>query len=652
MTNNKKYDGGQIQLLEDREAVRLRPGMYIGGTAKPGLHHLIWEIVDNGVDEAMNGYASLIEVTLHKDGESITIKDDGRGIPLDIEPKTGKPALEVVFSTLHSGGKFEKNGAYAASGGLHGVGAAVTNFLSKSLIARVYRNETIYQVSFEEGVISQELEEVGTYSKHSRQGTGTEVFFAPDPKVFPEVKFDAEHVRDRLEVKTYVNPGLKILFKNEASGEEVEFHHPEGITEYLQAIITKDKSKPIHVPAIHLEGGPIGPDKVTFEIVMQWTEDTQETCKSFVNAIPTHEGGTHEAGFRDALYAAIRSYMETSSDVPKRLSIRAEDIREGLKVVLNVFTAGDIQFQSQNKIRLNTPEVQPIISTHAKKQLETYLFANPATSDMIVQRIVVSARAREASRSLASSASSKKKNARKLTLPGKLSDCASNDPAECEIFLVEGDSAGGNAKEARNRETQAILPLRGKVLNAETAKTSAVLKNKELSSIIEALGCGVGDNFNLSALRYDKVILLMDADSDGHHISTLLLTFFYRYLPDLISEGHVYIAAPPLYRIMHGKDRHWAETDAEKEKLVAALTKKDARKTIEVSRFKGLGEMMAITLKETALDPSTRTLIRIEIPAGTETETETMISSLMGKDASARQALIQENITDLADLDF
>lgn len=641
-----------IKVLEDREGVRTRPGMYIGSTDKAGLHHLIWEIVDNSVDEALNGHASEIHVTLHDDGKTVTVKDDGRGIPLDPEAKTGRPSVEVVFTTLHAGGKFEKGGSYKASGGLHGVGASVTNFLSKFLTAKVFRDEKIHQISFKEGHLDQELEVVGTYSKHSRQGTGTEISFQPDDAIFPSIEFDAKLIVDRLEIKTYINPGLKIIFRNEQSGEEVELYHPEGIKAYLNQMIMEQKATPIHTPAISMEGAPSGVDNISFEVVMQWTEDTSETCKSFVNSIPTPEGGTHELGFRGGLTKAIRAYMDSSADVPKKLTIRSEDIREGLKVIVNVKTEGEIQFQSQNKVKLNTPEIQSIVEAGVKMQLESYLFANSSTSDMIVQRIIAAARAREASRSISAKSSKRRKNARKLTLPGKLSDCSSNEADQCEIFLVEGDSAGGNAKVARNRETQAILPLRGKVLNAETAKSSSVLKNKELSGIIEALGCGVGDSFKIDDLRYHKVILLMDADSDGHHISTLLLTFFYRYLPELIENGHVYIAAPPLYKVMHGKDRYWAETDAERDALIQTLTKKDPRKNIEVSRFKGLGEMMANTLKETAIDPATRSLIKIEIPSGLETETEEMIEALMGKDSQARQDMILNNLSDLSDLDF
>jgi DNA gyrase/topoisomerase IV subunit B len=647
----KGYEGDDIQVVEGRDAVRMRPGMYIGGTDKASLHHLIWEIVDNSVDEAMNGHASEINVTLHASGDRVTVKDDGRGIPLSIEKKTGRPAVEVVFTKLHAGAKFD-GGSYKSSGGLNGVGASVTNFLSKDLSVRVFRDEVIHQLAFEQGILTQELEEVGTYSKHSRQGTGTEVTFAPDPEIFPSVVFDPVYIRERLEVKTYINPGLKITFTEEATKEKVTFHHPDGIVEFLTHMVTREKATPVHTPAICIAGEPEGDYGLEYEVALQWTEDTSETCLSFVNSIPTPQGGTHESGFRDALYAAVRAYMETSSDVPKKLTIRAEDIREGIKAIVNLKTEGEKQFQSQNKVKLTNPEIQPRVSGDLKVKLESYLFSNPSTADVIVQRIVASARAREASRSIAKKARSSKKNARKLTLPGKLADCSSNEPSECEIFLVEGDSAGGNAKVARNRETQAILPLRGKVLNAETAKSSSVLKNKELSGIVEALGCGVGDTLDLDDLRYHKVILLMDADSDGHHISTLLLTFFYRYMPELIEEGHVYIAAPPLYRIMHGKDRYWAETDAEKENLIQKLTLQDARKSIEVSRFKGLGEMMANTLKETALDPATRSLIRVEIQDGTEEDTDDMISSLMGKDASARQALIEENLTDLDSLDF
>lgn len=649
--SNNSYIASSIQVLDSREAVRKRPGMYIGGNDSNGLHHLLWEISDNSIDEAINGHANLIHVILNEDGESVTVKDNGRGIPVDIDPKLNRSALEIIFNTLHAGAKFEA-GSYKGSGGLHGVGASVTNFLSEFLTAKVYRDEKIYEVRFEKGNLTQGLTEVGSYSKYSRQGTGTEISFKPDPEIFPETKFDASLIAERLKIKTYVNPGLKILFEDLQSGTRYEFHHEGGIAEYLTELVKESKTKPIHIPCISLQGNSessVANSK--FEVVLQWTDDTKEDIRSFVNAIPTHDGGTHENGFREGLVRAIRTYMEVSPSVPKKLEIKTEDIREGLKAIVNLFYEGDLQFQSQNKVRLNNTDVQSFISGSVKNSLEQFLFNNSSTAEEILARIIAASRARQASR-VASAKIRKGSSAKKLTLPGKLADCTSNIPSECEIFFAEGDSASGTGKQARDRHTQAILPLRGKVLNTEGMSLSAILKNKEISDIVEALGCGIGSSFDISKLRYHKIILLMDADSDGHHITTLFLTFLYRFLPDLIRAGHVYVAQPPLYKIMWGKERFWAKSDEEKDSLIKDLTKKDSRKKIEISRFKGLGEMMADTLKETALDPKTRSLIQVRLSDSLQDETSESISNLMGKDASKRYQMILENLDLIGDLDI
>lgn len=638
------YDAESIQVLSHREAVRLRPGMYIGGSDRAAMHHLVSEIVDNAIDEAINGHASHIEVTLGEDLKTISVQDNGRGIPV-ATGKTGRPAVELVFTKLHAGAKFDQEGgSYKSSGGLHGVGAAVTNFLSETLDVTVWRGGSEYEISFKNGFLEKELEVVGDCGKRK---SGTKVTFKPDSAIFSTHDFDPELIADRLEVKTYLNPGLKIKYTSPL-GEYV-YQHDDGVSEYLQKILLEHKS-------VSLLGDPIrivGEDeKSSYEVVLTWTEETSEATVSFINAIPTTDGGTHENGFRDGMVKALRSYMATSSELPKRLSIKTDDIREGMFAVINVFSSYDLQFQSQNKTRLTTPELQSYLASEVKLGLEQWLFANPDSADAIVKRIVASARAREASRSISKVSRKSKKNARKLTLPGKLSDCSSNAAVRCELFLVEGDSAGGNAKVARDRETQAILPLRGKVLNTETAQPSSVLKNKELSGIVEALGCGIGQGLNLNDLRYHKIILLMDADSDGHHISTLLLTFFYRYMPELIEKGHIYIAMPPLYKIMHGKDRYWIQDDQEKEMMIQKLQKKDARKKLEISRFKGLGEMMADTLRETALDPRTRHIIQVKIPEGELRETEETFVKLMGKDSSSRQEMILTSLEEDLDLDI
>lgn len=647
------YEGGDIQVLEGREAVRKRPGMYIGGTDKNGLHHILWEIVDNSVDEAMNGHASIIEVTLHEDGKTMTVRDNGRGIPISQEKKTGKSALEVVFTKLHAGAKFEKGASYKGSGGLHGVGAAVTNFLSETLIARVRRNEKVYEINFDQGIPNGEVEEAGTYSKYSKTGSGTEVTFKADPDVFPDTDYDPEYIAEMLEVKTYVNPGLKIVFRDETNGEAHEFYHEEGVAEYLGKLIEEGETNPIHDDPIVIEGTTKkAGDPLRYEIVFQWTEDTNESTDSFVNSIPTYDGGTHELGYRDGLVKSVRSYLDTSSSVPKRLDIRSEDIREGMKAVVNIFYEGELQFQSQNKVRLNNPEVQQALSYVVRTALEEYLFNNSTTAEDIAKRIVAAAKARAASRAASEKKIKKARSAKKLMLPGKLTDCSSDDPTKCELFIVEGDSAGGNAKTARNRKTQAVLPLRGKVLNAENSSIKGVMRNKELSGVVEALGCGIGEAFDIDSLRYHKIILLMDADSDGHHISTLLLTFFYRHLPELIQQGHVYLAQPPLYRIVWGKERFWAKSDAERNRIIKRLKKKDARKSFEISRFKGLGEMMADALGETTLNPRTRSLIEVTVPDTYEEQTDETISDLMGRDASKRYHMIIENLDLIDDLDI
>ncbi|MDA0683000.1 MAG: DNA topoisomerase IV subunit B [Bacteroidetes bacterium] len=638
------YTGKNIQVLEGLEPVRKRPGMYIGGTGKPGLHHLLWEVVDNAVDEATNGYASQIDVVLHKDGKSITVSDNGRGIPVDIHPTKKIPTIEVILTTLHAGGKFDSSN-YITSGGLHGVGASVVNALSESLIATVKRDGAIWEQRYERGKPVTKLKKISSSSR----GSGTTMFFRPDADIFETVEFDPETIAENLETKTYLNGSLRIAFKNEVTGEKHDYHHEGGIEEYLAHKLTEAKARPVHPDPFVLRQEGMH-DGARVEVTLQWTEAPRETLHSFVNGIPTSDGGTHEQGLKDAIRSAIRSYLDTHDLLPKKLEISADDIREGVFGIINLFMI-DPQFQGQTKEKLNNPETKSIVSGAIRLELEQFLNRHPSTGEAIATRVIQAARARHASRAAANSVRRKSNVSHRLNLPGKLADCASTSPDECELFIVEGDSAGGSAKQGRDRATQAILPLRGKVLNAEQATLKKVMDNKELSNVVQAVGCGVGEALDISKLRYHKIILLMDADSDGHHISTLLLTFLYRYMRPLIEEGYVFIAQPPLFRMDSGKQTFWALDEADREKITAEIRKKNKNAKIEMQRFKGLGEMMPQTLKDTTLDPEKRRLLQVSIPTDERLLTETTISQLMGKDASARFDFIMNNVDEVHNLD-
>ncbi len=640
MPETKTYTGKDIQVLEGLEPVRRRPGMYIGGTGKAGLHHLVWEVVDNAVDEATNGYASLIEVTLHKDGRSVTVTDNGRGIPVDKHPTKKVPTLEVILTTLHAGGKFD-HGSYITSGGLHGVGSSVVNALSEELVAEVKRDNRLYRQTYERGTPTSKLKRVKT----GVRGSGTSIFFRPDADIFETVAFDPALIAENLEVKTFLNAGLKIVFKDEVGNTRHEYQHEGGIAEYLGVLRKEDGARPVHPEPFFAQTALDDGGRV--EVALHWTEAPKERLKSFVNGIPTRFGGTHEQGMKDAVTKAVRNYIDTHDLGQKKLELTADDIREGLYAVVNVFLL-DPQFQGQTKERLNNPEARGLVGGAVRLDLEGWLNANPTVAEAIVARIVQAARARMASRAAARQARRKTAVSHRLNLPGKLSDCASTDPRESELFIVEGDSAGGSAKQGRDRKTQAILPLRGKVLNAEQATRAKVGANKELSNIVDALGCGLGDDLDLKGLRYHKVVLLMDADSDGHHIATLLLTFLYRYMRPLIDEGFVYLAQPPLYRIDAGKQTHWALDDADRARILKKLPKNVKP---EVQRFKGLGEMMPETLRETTLDPAQRRLLQVTIPEGERLATETTIAELMGKDAAPRFAFIMEHAAEVEELD-
>jgi DNA gyrase subunit B/topoisomerase-4 subunit B len=634
-----RYTASEITVLEGLEPVRKRPGMYIGGVDSRGLHHLVWEIVDNSVDEVINGYATRIEVRLESDGREVEVSDNGRGIPVDIHPKYKKSALELILTTLHAGGKFDK-GSYAHSGGLHGVGSSVVCALSESMEVTVRRDGGEWRQTYGRGVATSKV--VPT-SKEKVRGSGTTIRFRPDAEIFGDLAFDAGQIRDVLEAKTYLHKGLRAVFVDETEKppRRDEYSHDGGVADYLGKLVADRGKTPTHAAVFFLsrEADP------RLELALQWTESTEESIRSYVNGIHTSSGGTHENGLKAGIVKAVRNYLATHELLQKGVSPSAEDVREGLVALLSAYVH-EPQFQGQTKERLNNPELAAQIDSAVRPALERWLNENPSVAEQVVERIVLATKAREASRAAAQQVTRKTAVSHRLNLPGKLADCSSTDPADSELFIVEGDSAGGSAKQGRDRQTQAILPLRGKVLNAEQASSAKVTGNKELSDLVSALGCGIGPAFDITKLRYGRVFLLMDADADGHHISTLLLTFFFRHLPQLIEQGHVYLAQPPLYRIDAGKETHWALDDAERDAILSKLPK---NLKPEIMRFKGLGEMMPEQLKRTTLDPTRRRALRVTVPDAEEAER--VLSELMGKDPSARYRFITERAREADALD-
>ncbi len=619
-----KYTAKDIDVLEGLEPVRVRPSMYIGGVDPTGLHHLVWEALDNAVDEAINGFCDRITVTIGADG-SVSVEDNGRGIPVDKHPKFKKPALEIIMTTLHSGAKFS-NKSYSSSGGLHGVGISVVNALSERMEVTVKRDGFTWTQKFKRGKPAGRL----ARGKKAR-GTGTKIAFHPDERIFNKIKFNKKWIVERAETKAFLNSGLTIEVLDEAEKTSQKFHYENGIRDYLDKLLA-GKKRVGGDYFYHREA-----NRFQVELALQWTEETESRIYSYANSVYTADGGSHEAGLKNALTKTIRDHLERSNGKGKSVQITGEDVREGLTAVLSIFLSNP-QFQGQTKEKLNNPEAAGEVETSVKSAFERFLLEHPSIAEAVTGRITLAAQARMASRSAKESVLRKTLISHRLTLPGKLADCASTDPSVCELFIVEGDSAGGSSKQARDRKTQAVLPLRGKILNVENATAEKIANNNEIKSLVTSIGAGMGAGFDYSKLRYDKIIIMTDADVDGAHISALLLTFFFRYMPELIERGNIYLAMPPLFRIEIGAKVFYAHDDDEKDMIVS---KEMGRQKPEIQRYKGLGEMPARTLKETTMDPASRLLLKVTVKD--HAATDNAFSRLMGKEASARYEFIKEN---------
>ena len=633
----QEYGADQIQILEGLEAVRKRPGMYIGSTSSKGLHHLVYEIVDNAVDEALAGFCDTVKVYINEDN-SITVRDNGRGIPVGINKKKGIPAVEVVFTILHAGGKFG-GGGYKVSGGLHGVGASVVNALSTWLEVDIFHEGKIYRQRYERGKVMYPLKIVGDTDKR-----GTEVRFLPDPTIFEETVFDFSVLKQRLREMAFLTKGLKIVLKDKRPEENVAltFHYEGGIREYVEYL---NKSKEVLYPQVIYCEGKKG--DVVVEVALQHNDSYNEGVYSFVNNITTPEGGTHLAGFRSALTKTFNDYARKNKLLrDNEPNLSGEDIREGLTAIISV-KIEDPQFEGQTKQKLGNSEARGAVDNVVSKQLEIFLEQNPAVGKIIVEKSVMSQRAREAARK-ARDLTRRKSALDNMALPGKLADCSDKNPENCEIYIVEGDSAGGSAKTARDRATQAILPLRGKILNVEKARLDKIYGNAEIKAMITAFGTGIHEDFDISKLRYHKIIIMTDADVDGAHISTLLLTFIYRFMPELIKQGYVYLAQPPLYKLEKNKKVWYAYSDEELSNIINEVGRDGNNK---IQRYKGLGEMDAEQLWETTMDPEHRILLRVTMDDETTSELDLTFTTLMGDKVEPRREFIVENAKYVKNLD-
>lgn len=625
----KDYGAETIQVLEGLDPVRKRPGMYIGSTDIRGLHHIVWEVVDNSVDEALAGHCTKIIVTVYKDGH-ISVDDNGRGIPVGMHSKYNKPAVEIALTMLHAGGKFEKN-AYKVSGGLHGVGVSCTNALSEKLVVIVKREGKIYKMEFKRGITQGVLQVLGDSKE-----TGTFVEFWPDPQIFETTVFDADLLKSRIRELAFLNRGLEFVFNDERSGSSETFKFDGGIKEFV-AYLNKGRQS-LHQP-VYFEKQK---DGIVAEIALQYNDSYSETVFSFVNNINTSEGGTHLSGFKSALTRALKQYADKHDIGEEGTELTSEDFREGLTAIVSVKVPNP-QFEGQTKSKLGNSEVKGIVDSLVYDGLSTWLEENPTSAKLILGKCVDAARAREAARK-ARELVRRKGLFEGASLPGKLADCSSNDPIKSELFLVEGDSAGGSAKQGRNREFQAILPLRGKIINVEKARLMKVLKNEEIGAMITALGTGIGEEFDISKLRYHKVVIMTDADVDGHHIACLLLTFFYRLMSELVKQGKIYLAQPPLYKVEKGKRMEYAYSDSQKEKLV-----KEIGEGVGIQRYKGLGEMNPSQLWETTMDPSARVLKQVTIEDAVLADR--IFTVLMGDEVEPRKEFILTHAKEVKELD-